>query len=438
MAAGLGTRMKSATPKHLHPLLGRRHGRLGDRGRARALGADPLVVVASPETPRRVRGDRRRRPGASRSAPATRCARPARALDGATATCSSLSGDRPLLTPELLRDLLDDAPAASAPPRRCSRSSRRTRAQYGRIVRDGDGRLARIVESGRRDARRARAPRGQLLDLRLRARTSSGPRSSGSSRRTRRASSTSPTRSASSSQDGEPVARARRRRSARRRGREHARRAGRRRGCAARPHQRGAHARRRDDRRPADDLDRRRRRDRGRRRPIHPFTVIRGGREDRGRRRGRPARRRVDAEIGPAHRRPVRLPSPGHQLEAARRPARSWRSRTRASARARRSRTSRTSATPTSARTRTSPPATSPPTSSTSPASGEGADADRAERQDRHSTIRSLPRSRSATTLGLRAGAVITEDVPPGSLAGFPPKQTRKEGYAAWKAQRLS
>ncbi|MES1247639.1 MAG: NTP transferase domain-containing protein, partial [Actinomycetota bacterium] len=24
MAAGLGTRMKSATPKHLHPLLGRR------------------------------------------------------------------------------------------------------------------------------------------------------------------------------------------------------------------------------------------------------------------------------------------------------------------------------------------------------------------------------------------------------------------------------
>ena len=35
MAGGLGTRMKSATPKHLHPLLGPAHGRLGDRCRAR-------------------------------------------------------------------------------------------------------------------------------------------------------------------------------------------------------------------------------------------------------------------------------------------------------------------------------------------------------------------------------------------------------------------
>src|SRR5690349_20745954 len=49
MAAGQGTRMRSATPKHLHPLLGRR---MVDWvvGLGRALGADPLVVVASPET----------------------------------------------------------------------------------------------------------------------------------------------------------------------------------------------------------------------------------------------------------------------------------------------------------------------------------------------------------------------------------------------------
>src|SRR3989449_11593681 len=48
MAAGLGTRMKSATPKHLHPLLGRR---LVDWvvEAVRPLGADPLVVVLSPE-----------------------------------------------------------------------------------------------------------------------------------------------------------------------------------------------------------------------------------------------------------------------------------------------------------------------------------------------------------------------------------------------------
>ena len=44
MAAGLGTRMKSATPKHLHPLLGRR---LVDWvvAAVRPLGPDPLVVV---------------------------------------------------------------------------------------------------------------------------------------------------------------------------------------------------------------------------------------------------------------------------------------------------------------------------------------------------------------------------------------------------------
>src|SRR5580765_4061977 len=49
MAAGLGTRMKSATPKHLHPLLGRR---MVDWviAAARGAGAQPIVVVASPAT----------------------------------------------------------------------------------------------------------------------------------------------------------------------------------------------------------------------------------------------------------------------------------------------------------------------------------------------------------------------------------------------------
>ena len=49
MAGGLGTRMKSSVPKHLHPLLGRR---VVDwvLETARASGADPIVVVASPDT----------------------------------------------------------------------------------------------------------------------------------------------------------------------------------------------------------------------------------------------------------------------------------------------------------------------------------------------------------------------------------------------------
>src|SRR5579864_5615174 len=48
MAAGIGTRMKSATPKHLHPILGRR---MVDWvvDVAREAGAERLVVVASPQ-----------------------------------------------------------------------------------------------------------------------------------------------------------------------------------------------------------------------------------------------------------------------------------------------------------------------------------------------------------------------------------------------------
>src|SRR5256885_9662717 len=49
MAGGLGTRMKSATPKHLHPLLGRR---MVDWviAAARDAGVTRVVVVASPDS----------------------------------------------------------------------------------------------------------------------------------------------------------------------------------------------------------------------------------------------------------------------------------------------------------------------------------------------------------------------------------------------------
>jgi len=49
MAAGLGTRMRSDVPKHLHPLLGRR---MVDwvLESAKRLGAEPIVVVAAPAT----------------------------------------------------------------------------------------------------------------------------------------------------------------------------------------------------------------------------------------------------------------------------------------------------------------------------------------------------------------------------------------------------
>src|SRR3954454_18999391 len=104
MAGGLGTRMHSRTPKHLHPLLGRR---LVDWviEAGRPLAPAPYVVVCAPaladafpgvetaiqETPRGT-GD------------AVRCARDR--IDGRAGTLLVLSGDTPLLTSELLADLV--------------------------------------------------------------------------------------------------------------------------------------------------------------------------------------------------------------------------------------------------------------------------------------------------------------------------------------------
>ena len=224
-------------------------------------------------------------------------------------------------------------------------------------------------------------------------------------------------------------------------GREHARRA-RRRGCrASRPRSTSEHMLAGvtivD---PEIDLDRAGRSSSSPTSTIHPFTVLRG--------RTRVA---AGAEIGPhavadrrrdragARRRPLLLPSPRHGARRrARRPARSWRSRTRDDRRAaRRCRTSPTSATPRSARTRTSARATSPRTSRTSRA-GRRSGRRSGATSGPASTMRSLLRSRLATMLGLRRGSVITEDVPPGSLAGFPPRQVTKEGYVRAKARRLS
>src|SRR5690348_3308629 len=105
MAGGLGTRMRSSTPKHLHPLLGRR---MVDwvLEAARALDPEPLVVVASPST----RGDFDGVTVAVQEVP--------RGTGDAVASARStlerfggdllvLSGDTPLLTPELLRELVD-------------------------------------------------------------------------------------------------------------------------------------------------------------------------------------------------------------------------------------------------------------------------------------------------------------------------------------------
>ena len=144
MAGGLGTRMRSAVPKHLHPILGRR---MVDwvLAATRPLGPDPLVVIASPDS-RDAFGDtavavQERALG---TGDAVRSARAA-VGDGA-ASLLVLSGDTPLLTTELLRELVETHRREEAAATVLSFEPADPRA-YGRVVRAGDGTVAAIVEA---------------------------------------------------------------------------------------------------------------------------------------------------------------------------------------------------------------------------------------------------------------------------------------------------
>jgi bifunctional UDP-N-acetylglucosamine pyrophosphorylase/glucosamine-1-phosphate N-acetyltransferase len=145
MAGGLGTRMKSATPKHLHPLLGRR---MVDWviGAARASGAGRVVVVASPDTASLFDGVEvavQQKPLGTGDA--VRSARAA--LAGEQGDVLVLNGDVPALTPELLRALIETHRATGAAGTVLSFEPDDLRS-YGRVVRDANGGLARIVEAG--------------------------------------------------------------------------------------------------------------------------------------------------------------------------------------------------------------------------------------------------------------------------------------------------
>jgi bifunctional UDP-N-acetylglucosamine pyrophosphorylase/glucosamine-1-phosphate N-acetyltransferase len=152
MAAGLGTRMRSSRPKHLHPLLGRR---LVDWTIAAAgeLGPDPLVVVTSPGTLPELEGTLP--PGvalALQETPrgtgdAAASARPA--LEGFAGDVLVMAGDAPLLSAAELRRLLEVHRAAGAAATVLSFEPADPGA-YGRVLRDGAGRLRAIVEA--RDA----------------------------------------------------------------------------------------------------------------------------------------------------------------------------------------------------------------------------------------------------------------------------------------------
>ena len=148
MAAGLGTRMRSERPKHLHPLLGRR---LLDWSIAPVLPLqpDPLVVVCSPATRAELDGTLpagaalavQKEPKGTGDAVASAHA----ALVGFDGDVFVLDGAAPLLTTELLAALLQEHRQAKAAVTVLSIEPDET-PPYGRIVRDTDGALKAIVE----------------------------------------------------------------------------------------------------------------------------------------------------------------------------------------------------------------------------------------------------------------------------------------------------
>jgi bifunctional UDP-N-acetylglucosamine pyrophosphorylase/glucosamine-1-phosphate N-acetyltransferase len=144
MAGGLGTRMKSATPKHLHPLLGRRMVDWVVQA-ARDAGIGRILVVASPDTAASFDGVEvavQREPLGTGDA--VRSARDA--LSGAAGDIVVLNGDVPALTAETVRALVETHRREKAAATVLAFEPEDTRS-YGRVVRDGDRRLAKIVEA---------------------------------------------------------------------------------------------------------------------------------------------------------------------------------------------------------------------------------------------------------------------------------------------------
>jgi bifunctional UDP-N-acetylglucosamine pyrophosphorylase/glucosamine-1-phosphate N-acetyltransferase len=150
LAAGLGTRMHSATPKHLHPLLGRRLADWVIEG-VRELGPVPLVVVASPDASDAFEGVEvavQREPrGTGDAAAAARGS-----LEGFDGDVLVVTGDAATITSDLLGRLVQTHRDEGAAATVLSFESGEPGA-YGRVVRGADGTLEAIVEA--RDASEA-------------------------------------------------------------------------------------------------------------------------------------------------------------------------------------------------------------------------------------------------------------------------------------------
>ncbi|HEY4451380.1 MAG TPA: bifunctional UDP-N-acetylglucosamine diphosphorylase/glucosamine-1-phosphate N-acetyltransferase GlmU [Solirubrobacteraceae bacterium] len=154
LAAGQGTRMRSQTPKVLHELCGRPMV-LWPVTAARAAGAERVVVVDSPERalapvlPDGVELAVQPQPDGTGGAVAAGIAALAEATPSALAASASivvLSGDVPLVSAEAIEELVD-AHQSSGAAATMATTVLADPTGYGRVVRDPDGEVLRVVET---------------------------------------------------------------------------------------------------------------------------------------------------------------------------------------------------------------------------------------------------------------------------------------------------
>jgi len=145
LAGGLGTRMKSDTPKHFHRVLGRRMVDWVVEA-ARAVDSDPLIVVTSPQGVAQFDGIQTAVQAEPRgTGDALASAR--QTLDSVAGDLFVLSGDAPVISPRLLSELLETHRREGAAATILSFRPPDPR-EYGRVIRDGDGSVRAIVEAG--------------------------------------------------------------------------------------------------------------------------------------------------------------------------------------------------------------------------------------------------------------------------------------------------
>jgi bifunctional UDP-N-acetylglucosamine pyrophosphorylase/glucosamine-1-phosphate N-acetyltransferase len=147
MAAGEGTRMRSSMPKMLHPVCGRPMVAWPIEAAREATGAEWVVAIDSPKQnsvpglPDKVRIVTQPEPNGTGGA--IRAALP---LIEEAETVLVLSGDVPLISAETISGLLK-AHAASGAAATMLTIELDEPGSYGRVVRDGEGGVERVVEA---------------------------------------------------------------------------------------------------------------------------------------------------------------------------------------------------------------------------------------------------------------------------------------------------